>query len=117
MNTLENNNLLAEFMGYKFRENMPKQPNGYQKDSEVGTGKYLTIGETIEIARAKLTYHTDWNHLMPVIAKVNSIVKGKPVTQDMPMVGRELQTAMLENDVLTAHRCISDMIKYLNKTL
>ena len=59
MKTIENNKLITEFMGYY---------------------KYAWIGHTMYIfeddnhrAEVDLHYHSDWNWLMPVVEKIESL--------------------------------------------
>lgn len=59
MNTTENNNLLAEFLGYtQPHPNYPNTSYWYKKDEQP-----LTL----------LSFHSDWNWLMQVVYKIESI--------------------------------------------
>ena len=62
MNIIENNKLIAEFMGGKeIRKDTYKFPNR--------TGLPLQIGT--------ITYHSDWNWLMEVVEKIESLGSNK----------------------------------------
>ena len=62
MNTTENNKLIAEFMGAKeVRKDNFKFPNR--------TGLPLQIGT--------INYHSDWNWLMEVVEKIESLEIGR----------------------------------------
>lgn len=64
MNTLiENNKLIAEFMGVQLFFGEP-----YNKDIEQWEVFFDTLYETKDLA-----YHTDWNWLMPVVEKIEHI--------------------------------------------
>lgn len=61
---MESNKLIAEFMGYKFYNNLPQQRNGYQLPKDKGTAIYLAY------STSELQYHKDWNWLMPAVEKI-----------------------------------------------
>jgi hypothetical protein len=72
MNTTENNKLIAEFMGGLFN----KHSNKYG----IGNAEYITIGKLNNVVKAinhydiiDLKYHTDWNWLMEVVEKIESL--------------------------------------------
>ena len=65
MSTTDNNKLLAEFMGYVNLTPTDKDFNIYE-----GTNK--VIGKLIETNFEK-RFHTDWNWLMEVVEKVESL--------------------------------------------
>lgn len=56
MNTIENNNIIAEFM-----------------NSEVTIDTYFITGMYISINENDLKYHSDWNWLMEVVEKIESL--------------------------------------------
>jgi hypothetical protein len=64
MNTLENNKLIAEFMGlvepYELPQHGTIRPNG---DFKTG------------FTSAQLKYHKSWDWLMPVVEKVNLLTR------------------------------------------
>ena len=69
--TIENNKLIAEFMGGEFA-NHNCQPTAYWefwKDEPPSNAPY--------IFNRHLKYHTSWDWLMPVVEKVTSLTKEK----------------------------------------
>lgn len=60
METLENNRLIAEFMGLGMQLHMVEHPI---------TGEYTSDDEML--------YHTDWNWLMPVVEKIEALQDGE----------------------------------------
>jgi hypothetical protein len=71
-NIIANNNLIAEFMGGLFN----KHSNKYG----IGNAEYVTIGKLNNVVKAinhydiiDLKYHTDWNWLMEVVEKIESL--------------------------------------------
>lgn len=73
MNTLENNKLIAEFMGYKFYEHFPLKRNGWQRREQKDTAIYLAYSDD------ELKYHESWDWLMPVVEKLEDM--GCEITQ------------------------------------
>lgn len=64
---MDSNKLIAEFMGYKFYNNLPQQRNGYQLPKNKGTAIYLAY------STSDLQYHTSWDWLMPVVDKIENL--------------------------------------------
>jgi hypothetical protein len=60
---MKDNKLIAEFMGYKFYNNLPQQRNGYQLPKDKGTAIYLAY------STSELQYHKSWDWLMLVVKK------------------------------------------------
>jgi len=56
MNTIENNKIIAEFIGFKFSEHF---------------GAFMTESGNVQFYKAK--YHKSWDWLMPVIEKIESL--------------------------------------------
>ena len=72
MNTTENNKLIVEFMGGLFN----KHSNKYG----IGNAEFITIGKLNNVVKAinhydivDLKYHSDWNWLMQVVEKIETI--------------------------------------------
>lgn len=69
-NLIENNKLIAEFMGAKYEINNSKLPINKLWLPMHGICKY----NTIELGSGKvLKYHSSWDWLMPVVQKINII--------------------------------------------
>ena len=64
---MKENKLIAEFMGYKFYNNLPQQRNGYQLPKDKGTAIYLAY------STSELQYHTSWDWLMPVVESIECL--------------------------------------------
>lgn len=58
MNTLENNKLIAEFMGLRYGR---------------GSVRTYVIENNIEVLTKDLKYHVSWGWLMPVVEKIEDI--------------------------------------------
>ena len=63
METKNNNKLIAEFMGYKVMEEDKFLAYDYPKGTDLN--KVM-----VDVA---IKYHTDWNWLMPVVEKIESM--------------------------------------------
>jgi hypothetical protein len=91
MNTLENNKLIAEFMGYETYE-MSGYINIHYSDDNV-----RTIND--------VHYHSSWDWLMPCIGKISNQCE-EPEELD------GLKYALLCNDIDTAYEFV---IEYINR--
>lgn len=100
----ESNKLIAEFMGYKFYNNLPEQSNGYQLPKDKGTAIYLAN------STSELQYHEDWNWLMPVVHKCFEVSSFK-IEGDMKGLVLWLQIA----DIKGAYRTIVEFITVYNR--
>lgn len=74
-NITENNKMIAEFMGGLWNESSQKYG--------IGNAQYLDIGTFKNLVKAKyhyslneLSYHSDWNWLMEVVEKIESLNLG-----------------------------------------
>lgn len=63
-NITENNRLIAEFMGMQYREG--GEPEKLNKEPYM-----VNNGDHIDLH--KLSYHADWNWIMPVVEKIGKI--------------------------------------------
>jgi len=67
MNTIENNKLIAEFMGFKFHD---IDGSCYCVNGD----KYIKPKSLIRLDKGeKLEYDTSWDWLMPVVEKIESL--------------------------------------------
>ena len=73
-NILENNKLIAEFMGLTFVNNIIKI-----KDNLRGTA--LEDAEYLQANGANLPFDSDWNWLMEVVEKIESLGHGVDIIQ------------------------------------
>lgn len=62
MNTIESNKLIAEFMGFE----VATDQNSFDEISHMQNAVYLFNEDN-------LPYHKDWNMLMPVVEKIESL--------------------------------------------
>lgn len=62
MNTQENNKLIAEFMGLSIKEGV----SYYTDENDM-------FPMNVEVKGVHLPYDTDWNWLMPVVEKIESL--------------------------------------------
>ena len=85
-NIIENNKLIAEFMGYKyfpFNSKLKKKRFkwlGWRKD-KLSLPKGCTIGKIgeryyLDRRHKDLKFHEDWDWLMPVVEKINKLEDG-----------------------------------------
>jgi len=86
MDTIENNKLIAEFIGLK-KVNHVRDEEGEYYDFELGNNLTLILEEEIEIESNRgwglvskdyvfsrdLIFHSDWNWLMEVVEKIESL--------------------------------------------
>lgn len=62
---LENNKLIAIFMGGKLRQTNKEHPNNpYNRPTWWG------VGEIRDVGHYTLNYHTSWSWIMPVVEKI-----------------------------------------------
>lgn len=78
INTFENTKLIAEFMGYKiikYNDTDNTIYNGNKYAKTIGEQKELWGGLELQftgrfVYKVDFPFNTDWNYLMPVIAKI-----------------------------------------------
>src|ERR1700709_861404 len=83
MNYLEGNRLIAEFMGRKFFAYKDNRSYSEPFDKHADCVKFISDNNLIgyvpelgwELKNGK--YHTDWDWLMPVVEKIQSIESGR----------------------------------------
>lgn len=97
--TVEQNKVIAEFMGLKFR--VIDYPNGQQNVQEIDIGGYW----------ATCKYHEDWNQL--------HIAWGKLYALHTPKVFfvkfiNPMYNAMIKSDIAEAHKILHDAIVWYN---
>ena len=110
---LENNKLIVEFLGYKNISQNDPDFNFYSKNNK-----------TPELELMSLLYHKDWNHLMSVVEKIQSIgycvtisqiVKNKPICSielgDMEEIYIENKSSHID----TVYEAVVDFIKWYNE--
>lgn len=84
--TIENNKLIAEFMGYSFKM-LPDTDNQCYELS----GSWDIIHVT-EFEIGCFAYHSDWNRLMPVVERIESL--GYYTNSDIGFTGSDNKTVM-----------------------
>ena len=99
------NKLIAEFMGYKFYNNLPQQRNGYQLPKHKGTAIYLAYEES------ELQYNTSWDWLMPVVDKIYNIGLDE---QENNKIG-DITNALVDVNKEKLHNAVVDFINEYNK--
>ena len=80
---IDNNSLISEFLGFKkelFYQCSPDEDKSVWQDKDFGfydlpfSGGYDMAGkEGVWFAQTQLKFHSDWNWLMPVIKKIESM--------------------------------------------
>lgn len=104
MNTLDNNKMIAEFMGLDYIKGLDKF---YNCGFEVG----------------KLNYHTSWDWLMPVVEKIEGL--GYTFEKNYQPIDRDWQCLIVKgNDILhqqfdrkslnASYNLVVDFIKWYN---
>lgn len=93
---LENNKLIAKFMGFKFLTR--------EEYTEVC---YCPIGGIIYMPSSYCNYHSSWDWLMPCIGKISNLC-------EVPEELDGLKYALLCNDIDTAWEFVVDYLKKLN---
>ncbi len=73
----KNNKIIAEFMGWE-KSIYPNLPNKMYKHDPYGNGKMYKENFSIGIAIELLNYHSNWELLMLVIEKIESIQLPSP---------------------------------------
>lgn len=97
MNTIKNNKIIAEFMGYK--KNTPSK-DFFQHP--IDKNRF----DRIEF----LSYHTEWNWLMEVISKINEIEEVYEI-EEFLVIRDEVCTGRIE----TTYNSVVEFIKWYNK--
>lgn len=95
MNTQENNQLIAEFMGWDINSPSTFPIDLHQEDSLQG--------------HWELKFHTSWDWLMPVVEKC--FVKQEEVSDDLSF---KLNDALLETNRESLYRVVVEFIKQYN---
>jgi len=103
---VSNNNLIAEFMGYK-----------YSEDNAVMTT--MNLSGWIEIMPIEsMKYHTEWNWLMPVVDKIESLRNsdGDAYRFTIDMCNVDIENTNINitgtHKIKAVYRAIVEFIKY-----
>lgn len=110
MNTIENNKLIAEFMG------------GKPKDGKYWFIPYhcLVNMDTIEIGNGRISkYHTSWDWLMPVVEKIWNIIGNRSslfyfeVDEEFTIYGKEKPS--MDSNKSNCYLAVVEFIKWYNE--
>ena len=93
-NDIENNKIIAEFMGAKLTKNLKIMYPVYEGDSS-----YVK----------NLKYHSDWNWLMPVVEKIEGI--GKTELK----FSVHFENVKLSSDIQVVYNACVEFIKWYNE--
>ncbi len=122
------NKLVAEFMGatpdakgrYKIDQDEQQviDLQSYTQGDDDYWFRFVEAGYIItHFLPREMRYHQSWDWLMPVIAKSNRIVKGKPLVVNFPPVGKKLQESILDNKIDVAFDCLVKFIEWYNQNI
>ena len=110
MNTTENNKLIEEFMGgTPMSDEQFKAIIKHNEDNNTFHNPPLKKG-------FDLSYHTDWNALMPVIGKCESVKLdslGSETSYDR-LLGN-IMHRLVQQDILSTQRNVVEFIKWYNE--
>ena len=100
---MNDNKLIAEFMGHK-------TDWGFKKDSilYMPQGEGNSTNNSVVIPYKKLQYHTSWDWLMPVVQKVSSLC-------DEPYELDNMKHALLTGDIESVYDDVVEFIKWYNQ--
>jgi hypothetical protein len=112
MNTIENNKLIAEFLGY-----VNTTPN--DKDFSIYEGNTLNIKGNVKnlIEPMSMEFHSDWNWLMEVVAKIRDYKQVKVWdTTALTLMNEIIHVAGRARLSATYNACINFIKWHNNKT-
>lgn len=99
MNTVENNKLIAEFMGAGYEEN-----------------KYSHESSDYYFESCELEYHFNWNWLMPVVKKIRGIINVDLTINEFECVKEmELNLEPYDYEINQVHMAVVEFIKWYNE--
>ena len=102
---MENNKLIAEFMGVRF---MPDDEYIERLKENREEGVCFDLGRM----ESELKYHESWDWLMPVIREVQTRYE---VDEGIEIDYDELQHAVMDNDIERVYEQVVEFIKEHNK--
>lgn len=125
MNTVENNILIAKFMGYEIVEYQhgKYQPiyNGNKYAKTIGEQKQLWGGLDLQFTgrfteNVNYPFGSDWNYLMPIIKKIEQLQSIKELgdiyeIEEFLLIRDELCTGRIEN----SYSAVIDFINWYNE--
>jgi DNA replication protein DnaC len=114
MTTIENNKLIAEFMGGLFN----KHSNKYG----IGNAEYITIGKLNNVVKAinhydivDLKYHNNWNWLMEVVEKIESLSEEQKVINFSRQNKSIFDFKLTESKIEATYNACIEFIKWYNE--
>lgn len=90
---MKDNKLIAEFMGWDIKNPTTIPTNLHLSNLELDNGEVM-----------EFKYHTSWDWLIPVVARVKEIIDDEQLEQD-------ISQAILENNKEQTNQLIVDFIK------
>lgn len=108
-NIIENNRLIAEFMGAEFINLRDfERVRIKNPDQKTKTSKVIKI--------ENLKYYCDWNWLMPVISKIESHTKDKQVIHWSRNNNTIYDVKLSEANIEQTYKLVIEFIKWYSKT-
>lgn len=103
--TMSDNELIAEFMGYEFVNDAPKEfPKGYWFLSD--------DKDTDWLVEQDMQYSESWDWLMPVVEKIrNHVIDNEPFGNEYYQA---INNALIEVDIHDCHVEVVEFIKWFN---
>lgn len=128
MNTTENNKLIAEFLGYEFIDGDFKVPHADKTnnsdfkewcptywDNDLDSGGYLVVP-------CNLMFHLDWNWLMEVVEKIESLEYNVEFSKNHCIIIAEIEkvdskriTKYSEIKIKAVYNACVEFIKWYNE--
>jgi hypothetical protein len=110
MTTIENNKLLAEFMGYVNTTPTDKDFNIYEGKELVVKGKVKNLIEAMS-----MEFHTDWNWLMEVVEKIESLSEEQKVINFSRQNKSIFDFKLTESKIEATYNACIEFIKWYNE--
>ena len=119
METIENNKLIAEFMGSKYINepfkdskgemqdfwHWSKPDNGYPRDMNIDTAPEMSTAYMIE----NFSYHKSWDWLMPVVEKIAN-------TKGFYNIENDLKDLKINSKIEDVYKSCVSFIEYTNES-
>ena len=117
MRTIDNNKLIAEFMGYP-KKQLNKGVARLEENKFVWGQIYYNIGDKW-YREDVLQYHEDWNWLMKAVEKINDFNNVVSINQNHVLIINNVRSEVIVDivagDMLEAtYNAVIEFIKYYN---
>ena len=107
---MNDNKLIAEFMGHK-------TDWGFKKDSilYMPQGEGNSTNNSVVIPYKKLRYHTSWDWLMPVLRNISDTAKLYELPEDSNLI-EDITNGLVSIDIEMTFEAVVEFIKEFNQT-